>query len=741
MTTGRSDGGAARLLDGTALALFTAHAALRLSLRGGDGSWGANLSAHLLVPLAAAVWLTARALERKLPWRLTGLEIPLAALVAMALITTLGASFRLAAMDGAAGFATAILAVPLAVHLFGSQGRGALIGLLGALVTVVALYGCVQFVQLGELQTEKATSQAIEASEDPGELEGRVKAREPWSTLNYPNTFAGFLVLALPFILGRALDSKSKLVTGAGIVILAAGAFGLWASGSAGAWVAAAAAGIAFVVLEAMRRRPQWRKPILLACGAAVALAAILVAAGPLSPNALAKRSEAIAIRDVYWDAALRVSKDHPFGVGLNNFEDYYYDHKDDRQEEVRQVHNDYLQILAELGVPGLLAFLALLAAAAFMALRPPAEEPPAPVETVRTPLMAGLGIGWLVAFGLQGIFGHLGTTLLLAVAGIGAFWIFARDTGTGEFTRLGLAAGLAGAAVHLLVDFDLGDPAFRHYFFLSLAALALTSRLEPPSLAGAAAPAIAAVVLFAMVLPLAAAVAPRFLEAEELASKAAESEALGRDEEAGLLWEAAATANPLDPDSAVRRGLLERNLADETRRSDLVITILEDALRRRPRSASIEARLAEVHESVARRLQEGPREGTGIEAASARAHETEAELHARRAVELYPTRAYHRYLLGRILDSSGQDGAPEFRKALRLSALAVRVPRLALDGVQAALATLRTGGGRDRAVAIFRAWREKQEKRPGFAERWRARLPLLTPEEKSIVDAAAESK
>src|SRR5262245_42877003 len=110
MTTDRSDGGAARLLDGAAVALFAAHAALRVSLRGGDGSWGSNLTTHLLVPIAAAVWLVARALDRKFSWRLSGFEIPLAVLGALALVTTFGATFRLAAMDGAAGLLAALLA-------------------------------------------------------------------------------------------------------------------------------------------------------------------------------------------------------------------------------------------------------------------------------------------------------------------------------------------------------------------------------------------------------------------------------------------------------------------------------------------------------------------------------------------------------------------------------------------------------------------------------------------------------
>jgi hypothetical protein len=244
----------------------------------------------------------------------------------------------------------------------------------------------------------------------------------------------------------------------------------------------------------------------------------VIAVAGPLSPNALAKRSESIALRDAYWDSAVEVAKAHPFGVGLCNFEDYYYQHKDDRQLEVAKVHNDYLQVLAELGFPGLLAFLAVIAVAAATALRPATPEPAELMEASRIPVIVGLGLGWLAAFGFQGAFGDPVTAAMLGTAGIGAYWVFARPDGFGVFTRLGLAAGLAGAAVHFLVDFDFFDPAFRQFFFLALAALALTSRLEAPGIAPVAVSAISAAVLFLIVLSLAGVIAPRFLEAENAA-------------------------------------------------------------------------------------------------------------------------------------------------------------------------------------------------------------------------------
>ena len=61
-----------------------------------------------------------------------------------------------------------------------------------------------------------------------------------------------------------------------------------------------------------------------------------------------------------FWEAALAMSADHPFGIGLGNFHEVV-------QEYVpgisiaRSAHNSYLECLAEIGVPGLLMLLLIL--------------------------------------------------------------------------------------------------------------------------------------------------------------------------------------------------------------------------------------------------------------------------------------------------------------------------------------------------------------------------------------------
>ncbi len=62
------------------------------------------------------------------------------------------------------------------------------------------------------------------------------------------------------------------------------------------------------------------------------------------------------------WRGAMEMAKDHPlFGVGLDAFKVEIEKYVDLDRTTVRDAHNIYLQVAAELGIPGLLLFLAIL--------------------------------------------------------------------------------------------------------------------------------------------------------------------------------------------------------------------------------------------------------------------------------------------------------------------------------------------------------------------------------------------
>ncbi len=152
--------------------------------------------------------------------------------------------------------------------------------------------------------------------------------------------------------------------------------------------------------------RPRNRKRVLMVC-AIFALATLLQAVPPRflhedpSPSVFAKTGSTltltsgglstddnVSVRLLLWSIAFEMWRANPMtGVGANNFEAAYAESRrafvasnpsspllNDREDMLaKRAHNEYVQMLAELGLPGLLLFLVfclILATAAWRAVR-----------------------------------------------------------------------------------------------------------------------------------------------------------------------------------------------------------------------------------------------------------------------------------------------------------------------------------------------------------------------------------
>ncbi len=214
-----------------------------------------------------------------------------------------------------------------------------------------------------------------------------------FGTFGQPNPFGGFMGIALPICSMAAWGTAGRLWANrrAGISVNAAQiaqllawaasalvvAAALLASWSRGAWLGTALA--AFILVIALPRR--LLHGLLLAV-MAVALAVALWQTGIL-PDALVSRltssvTDLVAINDVrgidahagnyavierlaHWQAAVEMARDHPFlGVGLGNYSARYAQYRlINWQLPLGHAHNTYLNLLAETGMFGLLAYLA----------------------------------------------------------------------------------------------------------------------------------------------------------------------------------------------------------------------------------------------------------------------------------------------------------------------------------------------------------------------------------------------
>lgn len=245
-----------------------------------------------------------------------------------------------------------------------------------------------------------------------------------------PNAVAGCLVLFLPL--------QAVLLARPGALLPAAAGRGVVA-----AWFAVQAAGFALTALAAllMQSRGAWAGLafgcVLVAAlhtratrRAALALfvlvtAAVLIA-GPraLATRAVTEASPALADtiqgRLELWSRAARAIEDHPFtGMGMNTFREVmparYPAFVLSRNTDVAHAHNHLLQAGVDLGVPGLVAYLALWTIAGGLLVSVGRRANASPHRLIA----AGLGAGLIAHF----VFGLTDAIPLGSKVGV-LFWI-----------------------------------------------------------------------------------------------------------------------------------------------------------------------------------------------------------------------------------------------------------------------------------------------------------------------------
>jgi O-antigen ligase len=145
----------------------------------------------------------------------------------------------------------------------------------------------------------------------------------------------------------------------------------------------------------------------------------------PLSPwgrltNPNKSDNEAVDTRLVLWTGGMRIVQAHPFlGVGINNFRfevpKYIREDELPTNERVDRVaHNSYVEIVSEMGLPAIFAFLAMLISAWFS------------MEGVRRrAVRAGILFLPQIAFGLQaGMMGAAVAIFFVSAHYLKLFWL-----------------------------------------------------------------------------------------------------------------------------------------------------------------------------------------------------------------------------------------------------------------------------------------------------------------------------
>jgi O-antigen ligase len=235
------------------------------------------------------------------------------------------------------------------------------------------------------------------------------------------NAAGSYLAMAFFLTLGLSVSARRVprwvWIGSASLVLLA-----VWLTGSRAALIAVPAGGILFAWFSRESWRSLSRGTMAAVVGGAVLV--VLLGAWFFPSVATGRNPFALQARVEMGEAALRMFRSHPvFGIGIGRFwemsEDYISPEFGARIVEDRgrgptapreNAHNNYLQILAELGLVGVGPFLWLLAAIARQAWL---------ARRSRDAMLAGLNAA-VLTFLLTCLMGH--PLLIREVAG--AFWL-----------------------------------------------------------------------------------------------------------------------------------------------------------------------------------------------------------------------------------------------------------------------------------------------------------------------------
>lgn len=329
-----------------------------------------------LIGLTLAAWLARMVARREVAPTLPPLTLPLLLFLGAGLLSLPGALSLKYALKEIIKWAEVLGLYVFAANVLDRRRTRTLVFVILLTGTAAALHGWYQFF------TRSGPEGFV--------LFGRFM--RAYGTFEQPNPYAGYLGLIAPLALSLALGSRQVGGRGLGEFLIYGSSFGviiaaMAMSWSRGAWIGFAAA--VAVVSAARSRRAAAAFAALVALGALI----LILSSFQLLPEALTQRftdlapyvrlfdvrgvqvtdaNFAIVERMAHWQAGWRMWTEHPWrGVGIGNYEPIYPAYYiPPWKEPLGHAHNYYLNVAAETGLIGLLAYLVLWGAALWQTIQ-----------------------------------------------------------------------------------------------------------------------------------------------------------------------------------------------------------------------------------------------------------------------------------------------------------------------------------------------------------------------------------
>lgn len=504
-----------------------------------DTIYSLTLSGLLL--FAFVGWLLHRFITGRLTYRFTGMEIGLALFVVAAILSSVGASDKRAAINHVTILLSPVLGALLVAQIVDSPEKIRLVLVVLVALGIVSAYQCAEQFFLSNAitieQYEKDPNMLLgPLGIEPGTFqhflfEHRLYSRGIRGFFTTSNSAASFAICAafagIALLAGKIRAFRNKKTEGryvaftllAAVTIIA----GLFLTQSKGGIVAfVAGLGVCGLLTAIDLRFPTQKRRILTIL---VPLAFLVVVAAGCAATLYGLQhgrlpgGNSMLVRWQYWVASAQMVEDHPItGVGPGNFSDYYSHYKPPAAlESVADPHNWPLSLITQYGPLGLIAFLAMLCGPLWRSLRHPVEastidDSPRQQAGKTSPLILLAGISLCLLFirpllipmsgGADDVGLWFYEVVTVFVAPVAAFLIgfllvagpFKRvPSNTTDPTHPVLSASLAGAIVaillHNLIDFAIFEPGVWMAFWILLACLVAIRLHKEPVRSGIAIP------------------------------------------------------------------------------------------------------------------------------------------------------------------------------------------------------------------------------------------------------------
>jgi len=282
----------------------------------------------------------------------TPVTLPLVAFIGTAALSLVFATELAPAVVQLASLASSVVLVLIVVTLVREPREGALV--VGGVLGVAAVFGLLAVAEWADVF---ALQHPVLFTSGYG-----IRARV---TFLDPNILASFLMSTILLAVPLVASAPMKRITRAlGVIALLAALIGLAATYSRGGLGGLVIGLVAVAVVMRAPRRAKLAFAAVMVV-AVVAAGALIFDARWVEENVLGAGETGSATNRVYMvEGALRMWADHPFGVGLDNYQVVYPAYRDPRAEAgIVESHTAYVTVLAETGFLGLLAFLWALGA------------------------------------------------------------------------------------------------------------------------------------------------------------------------------------------------------------------------------------------------------------------------------------------------------------------------------------------------------------------------------------------